>query len=531
MRDIHERAQAGQTDHPEKAPPQKMQGDFASSEFYLLPGNFEAAFAELVEDLRQVPVRGENGEPTDVYKKIEESPYLQASDKDLIWRCLTVVRNAFLQLEETCTRRHEEKGYQWNMNWKHTRAEIDQVFEAAKLLKLDHASTRDALIASIFSDCVKSRRNFIVHNLHGAQAAEMVLSQLLDQTEAENQAIVRRVARAVKEHQIAPPEFMAKVVAIMISNRLALGRYDFENLPEAPANEEELNKHKVRQMVAEIFRKIKDPFNTENLIEDHSLIDFSIGERQLLVNIGIEDWFVPHPENADALIAHAVIAGDHSINYNHPEGFAKIALLRGPDTEEIFEDPTIHHSLDSAVSSFSDSFRVIKTEVQALAVDGLRKTMIALARANAVMNELFSGVVVGPRGSSDPGEIERVTEALYRAQKREPQLFNIEYDSLPDATKRRLGQSVKRIGAILKDWYDNYGEIPFSPKTASDALPGPGLLPFWNAPLKYPPRDEVGNIQLDGLTELELRQFKFAAKIREITVEMLRAESWVFGSL
>jgi hypothetical protein len=359
----------------------------------------------------------------------------------------------------------------------------------------------------------------------------MVLSQLLDQTEAENQAIVRRVARAVKEHQIAPPEFMAKVVAIMISNRLALGRYDFENLPEAPANEEELNKHKVRQMVAEIFRKIKDPFNTENLIEDHSLIDFSIGERQLLVNIGIEDWFVPHPENADALIAHAVIAGDHSINYNHPEGFAKIALLRGPDTEEIFEDPTIHHSLDSAVSSFSDSFRVIKTEVQALAVDGLRKTMIALARANAVMNELFSGVVVGPRGSSDPGEIERVTEALYRAQKREPQLFNIEYDSLPDATKRRLGQSVKRIGAILKDWYDNYGEIPFSPKTASDALPGPGLLPFWNAPLKYPPRDEVGNIQLDGLTELELRQFKFAAKIREITVEMLRAESWVFGSL
>jgi hypothetical protein len=95
MRDIHERAQAGQADNPPKAPLKKMLGDFASSEFYLLPENFDAAFAELVEDLRQVPVRGETGEPTDVYKKIEESQYLEPSDKDLIWRCLTVVRNAF----------------------------------------------------------------------------------------------------------------------------------------------------------------------------------------------------------------------------------------------------------------------------------------------------------------------------------------------------------------------------------------------------------------------------------------------------
>ena len=65
------------------------------------------------------------------------------------------------------------------MNWKHTRAEVNQVYEAARLLNLDPEETRDAIIASIFSDAVKNRTNFLIHNIHGAQAAASALSQLM----------------------------------------------------------------------------------------------------------------------------------------------------------------------------------------------------------------------------------------------------------------------------------------------------------------------------------------------------------------
>jgi hypothetical protein len=445
----------------------------------------------------------------------------------LIWKCLGVVRNAFKTLEATHRSRREEKGYQWNMNWKHIRAEIDQVLEASRLLKLDPERTRDAILASIFSDCAKNRKNFIIHNIHGAQAAELILKQLLDLNLEENKLALDRIVRAVKEHQIAPPEFMARVVAIMICHRLSLGKFERLEETQEAVQEEDLSSRLVKQLVLSIFNKIKEPFDKTYLNEDLATVNFSHAERQLLVNIGVEDWFVPHPENPDSLIAHAVIAGDHSINYNHPEGFAKIALLRGPDTEEIFEDPTIHHSLDSAVRSFSDSFRVIRPEVQRLAVDGLRKTMLALARVTAVMNELFSGLVVGPRlGAS---EHIRAAQAVARARTREPELFGVAEKKIPEIAHQQLREAMNNVDTILDDWHDTYGEIPFNPKSAQNAKPGPGTLPFWNTPLTYPPRDEQGDIELEKMSELEKRQFHFATRIRAIAVELLRAESWVFG--
>jgi len=479
------------------------------------PDDLERLRSELFADLVDVPVILKDGTAANVFQKIDADDFLSREDKELVWNCLAMVRRMFWVLEQTETQR----GYQWNMNWKHTRAELDQVYDAAKILKLTPKETRDALIASIFSDAIKSRGNFIIHNVHGAQAAVMVLSYFLDAGKSTVRKSMERIERATKEHQIAPPEFMATVVAIMLHHKHRLKRFD----PEGPSN----SGTKPRTIYG-IYQKIKDPFNLAHLNEARDLIDFHESERTLLKTIGIEEWYVPHPANPDARIAHAVIAGDHSINYNHPEGFAKIALLRGPDTESIFEDPTIHHSLESAVQSFADSFKVIRPEVQGLALKGLRRTKTAVERVITVMVELFNGITVGPKPDTFCGHT-AIETAIDRAHDKHPELYTAEACALSDHGSTQVERALVRVGTIMDDWYKTHKNIPFNPKVSDFDEPGPGKLPFWNCPLKYPGRNDDGSLDLESLTELELKQFLFAEKIREIVVELLRAEQWIFA--
>jgi hypothetical protein len=282
-----------------------------------------------------------------------------------------------------------------------------------------------------------------------------------------------------------------------------------------------------RAAIASIYKKISDPFNDDHLVEDMRRISFTDLEKELLSKINVQEWYVPHPAKKDARIAHAVIAGDHSINYNHPEGFAKIALIRGPDTEAIFEDATIHDSLDSAVGSFIDSFRVLMPEVQPMAVGGLRRTRAALERVVAIMRELFSGVVIGPVETAKTGSA-KIEAAIARAHDRRPELFFVDNRKVYDASRLFTERAIKRVGDILQEWLDTEGEIPFSPKDSIASEPGSSKLPFWNAPLKYPDRDDTGAMNPDSLTPLERKQFQFAAHIRDITVELLRAEQWIY---
>lgn len=499
--------------------------NFRFQDIFPPPPDMEKSLEALKHDLLDVPVRGADGRVTNVFNKIEADDLLSREDKDLIWNCLAMVRDSFDRLDRSGgSSSNPGTSYQWNMNWKHTRSEVGEVLEAAKLLQLSSTETRDAILASIFSDSVKNRKNFIIHNVHGAYGAAQALTYFMDFTNPEVLKSVERITRAVKEHQIAPPQFMANVVAILLSKKMGLGTFTVDGPIPASASG---GKDKVIEVVRSVWKKINDPFNKEYLTEDLSMIDFSPAEHQLLVNIGIEEWFVPHPETPDSKVAHAVIAGDHSINYNHPEGFAKIALLRGPDTEAIFEDQTIHNSLDSAVNSFADSFRVIRPEVQKLAVEGLRRTKTAMERVVSIMSFLFSGIVVGPKDTCTSGHA-KIEQAMVRAREKHPHLFAASSSKLTDEGAEYMEKTIERIGDILQDWLDNYHEIPFSPKDALQVEPGPGKLPFWNSPLKYPTRNEHGVLNLHELNELELRQFLFAGKIREITVELLRAEQWIY---
>lgn len=480
------------------------------------PENLEELRKELFDDLAEVPVIAEDGTATNVLTKIDAAKIMSREDKELVWNCLAMVRNMLWRLE------HEEShsGYQWNMNWKHTRAELDQVYDASRILQLSAKETRDALLASIFSDAIKSRGNFIVHNVHGAQAAVMVLSYFLDASKSTVRKSIERIERATREHQIAPPEFMATIVAIMLHHKQRLKRFN----PEGPGN----SSIKARTIYG-IYQKIKDPFNPNHLNAARDLIAFHESERTLLKSIGIEQWYVPHPDNPDSRIAHAVIAGDHSINYNHPEGFAKIALLRGPDTESIFEDPTIHHSLESAVQSFADSFKVIRPQVQSMALKGLRRTKNAVERVNSIMVELFNGITVGPKQSESFNGYNHIEAAIERAHEKRPELYIADACALSEEGSVQIDRALERVGAIMDDWYKTYKQIPFNAKITDIDEPGPGKLPFWNAPLKYPERNEDGSPDLSTLNELEQLQFIFADKIREIVVELLRAEQWIFS--
>lgn len=514
----------------EKLPPHleaKMRvwtDEFKFADIFPPPNNLPALIEELKSDLIQVPVLGHDGQVTDIYSKIEsEKDLLSKDDKNLIFSCLAVARQAFIKMEGPGKTAPSAMSYQW-MNWKHTRSEIDQVLEAARLLQLTQRETRDAILASIFSDSIKTRKNFIVHNIHGAQGGALALSYFLNPASAEDLDSIERIVRAVREHQITPPQFMANVVAILISNKLNFGYFT----PEAMNEKHDDSSDMVREVVRNIYNKIDQPFNKAHLSKDLRTIDFTPAERQLLLNIGIEEWYVPHPDDPASRIAHAVIAGDHSINYNHPEGFAKIALIRGPDTEAIFEDPTIHHSLDSAIASFADSFRCLRPEVQKLTISGLRRTQRAIERVNSIMIEMFNGIIIGPKELHKNSGIERMTLALQRASNKNPNLFNVSAGSISESGREYFTRTVLRIGNILQEWYDQHEELPFTPKDKRSSMPGAGELPFWNAPLKYPRRDENGQLKLDELTELERRQFKFARHVREIAVELLRAEQWIY---
>jgi hypothetical protein len=482
------------------------------------PENLAKLRKDLKNDLANVPVLASSGEVTNVFEKLDSDDFLPRSDKELIWDAMAVVREMLWQLEygEGAV----STGYQWNMNWKHTRAEVDQVYDAARLLKLSPMETRDALLASIFSDAIKSRKNFIIHNVHGAQASVQALSYFLDPHNPADRRSMERVARASREHQIAPPEFMASIVAIMLHFKHKLGKFN----PAAPTGS-----GTGVSTVYSIFGKIRDPFNLQHVCKDLRRIDFTDEEREMLDTIGIEEWHVPHPQDPNSKIGHAVIAGDHSINYNHPEGFAKIAMLRGPDTESIFEDDTIHHSLESAVQSFTDSFRVIRPEVQGLALKGLRRTKMSVERVAAIMTEIFNGVIVGPRQNSTMSGHDKIQQAVQRARERHPHLYTADVCALSEAGNRYIEQTYTHIGKIMDDWYKNHGSIPFNPKRTLGDEPGPGKLPFWNHPLKYPERDEDGGAILASLNELEKEQFLFAEKIREVAVELLRAEQWIFS--
>lgn len=354
----------------------------------------------LAAELRaEVPVVGLDGTPTNLLDKLDKlvaTEKLGAGQRTRILNILAEVRTALKRIDDALPEGSPAKGYQ-DVNWKHTRAEVDQVIDAAIKHGLDAHEMENAIIASIFSDSAKfpktlnSPGNFLVHNIDGARAAAEVLPRYLDMSAPHNLQRLEHIYNAVREHQVGPPEFMASMTRNSIKSVLG---------------DTITKEHSVA--IESICQKMARPIEAPHITDSNGVrrIAFTEAERELLTKVGIEDWYVPNPESPWYGASRSVIDGDSLINYASPDGWGKIAAIRGPETAPWFEDATIFDSLASARKSYDDAASVVSPQARPLAESGLARTIRAVEKVKSDMQAWFKQLEAEARAAGkDPAAV------------------------------------------------------------------------------------------------------------------------------
>lgn len=327
-----------------------------------------AARQSLQADLAGVIVRGRDGTPQSLLEKLDQHPGLSPTQRNRLGDALAQVKRGFDVAGASDVK--QPPGYQ-DVNWKHTRLELDRVLDVALAHGLSPRETESAILASAFSDSVKMPSNFIAHNVHGAQAALHVLSSTtpaMDATQLED------VTRAILEHQVGPPGFMGNV-----GMRGALTAAGVD-----------------KAIVDSVAQKIA---TLAPLTKDKSAIAFTAEEHAALARVGVPAWTVPgtgrHSE-----IARAVVDADSLVNYACPDGWAKLLALHGPDQPVFLQEPLWKDALTStapghasAKKSFDDAQSVISDASRSLYDAGLARTEAAVA---AVEQDLLAWVEQQP---------------------------------------------------------------------------------------------------------------------------------------
>jgi hypothetical protein len=247
-------------------------------------------------------------------------------------------------------------------------------------MKLTPQQTEDALLASMFSDAVKTTANFMVHHLDGAEAARRYLSQLDKQAASPGTGLsgarLNGIVQAIREHQIGPPGFMAMVYTNAIRGSLLAERQDRRPM----ITDEEA------EAIAQIGNAMSDPLSTRliDTPDGGKAADLSPLATRLLERTGNTYWYIPDASTSWYQSARALINGDSIDNYATPGGFGKLVGLNGPETDVFFKDATIEESLASPRRSFHQAYPIMTPEGQALANAELSNTdnAIAVARRN-----------------------------------------------------------------------------------------------------------------------------------------------------
>lgn len=379
---------------------------------------------KLREDLAEVPVLTEDGRSVDVYQKLMTQPdsVLRSEQKARIVNILGEVRRSLYEIDDALPANHPNKGYQI-VNWKHTRGEVDQVLESAKSARkpsgerLSPEEIEDAIIASVFSDSVKTPQNFIRHNIDAANSASELLPKYFDSASPRDAQRVKGIVEAIKEHQIGPPAFMRIMAEMAIRNSIKNSIQQASNNTfgqKAPDAEQVVLKSLIQKIdkpaehsvegkiivseneaalldrlgiarwkledspeISNLGAKIAKPFESVSQ-ENPGVIDFSVTQRKFLDLAGMKDWHVPNKNTPWYELSRRVIDGDSLINYACPDGWAKYAKIRGPGT--FFKDNTVWDSLASVKASYNDALTVMSPDVRPLAESGLARTEAAVAR-------------------------------------------------------------------------------------------------------------------------------------------------------
>jgi hypothetical protein len=237
------------------------------------------------------------------------------------------------------------------VNWIHTQGELGRVIDAARAAHLTPNETEDALLASMFSDSLKTKANFTTHHLDGELAADRILRDKLGGDFTPER--LNGILHAVREHQIAPPVFMGMIYNGGIMRSIAAdGR-------KATAEEE--------LAIKSLRAKMNDPLRAQlaDAPDGGKMLQLSDQERSLLKRAGVDNWYVPSDGTPWCKISRALIDGDGIDNYATPGGLSKIIQIRGPETAQYFGDSNFRYdnpdrvpgtAASSSQGSWRDSF-------------------------------------------------------------------------------------------------------------------------------------------------------------------------------
>jgi hypothetical protein len=441
-------------------------------------------------------VRGKDG--TSVLEKLQKSN-LSTEQKHRVVDCLASVRAGYAKVWEED---HDQR-----INWTHTQGELGRVLDVAVAKQLNASDTEGALLASMFSDAVKNKSNFTTHHLAGERAAEQALSKLVGPDFPVER--VHQIRAAIREHQIAPPAFMAMIMESAIKRSLA---------QEGIVIDAEQQK-----ALSSLKRKIENPLTSVILDapDGGKMLHLTKAERALLARTGNENWYVPSNDSSWHAISQCLVDADGIDNYATVRGLSKILLLRGPETMRFFqdahfrfEDPgrtsgkPVTSSQQSWKDSFSDFSRVASVEGLALAEQSLAETEADARRAQQRVDNWLK-----ERFAGDP--------LLGKA-------FALESsNALPDTIPGWSGKPV--VGADGRPMFDGHGQPVLTP----DRLKYPDNEQRWwdihSKPASQRTSEEVDFYndpvnRYRGLSEAEIVQFKLAKEIRDRYAEELLGE-------
>jgi hypothetical protein len=315
----------------------------------------------LAGELQQVSVRMPDGSRGTLLDKLHATAGLNEAQKTRLLDVLAEIHRGYQTAGAALAGTPGGAGYQ-DVNWKHTRLELDRVLDVARAAKLTPQQTESALFSSAFSDAVKTPGNFIVHNVHGAQAALHVLGRQTPRFSAEQ---LTDVTKTILEHQIGPPRFMA---CVGVGGPLRNAGVD-------------------SAVIGGITDKIAHPLNAKHQTPDGSQLAFTAVEKAALAKIGVTAWTVPQPGSRHEAVSRAVIDADSLVNYACPDGWAKLAALHGPGAPPFLQEPRLEHALTSqdprhasARRSYDDALSVISDAAKPVYRQGLLRTEQALQR-------------------------------------------------------------------------------------------------------------------------------------------------------
>ncbi|HNG75041.1 MAG TPA: hypothetical protein PLY72_11320, partial [Candidatus Obscuribacter sp.] len=195
----------------------------------------EISVSRVADELKDVRAVGPDGKPTSAYESLMSDKTLSDRQKQNILENLSEVREHFASYRAG-DRMHPDP----EVNWIHTQGEMAKVLEVSRKAGLTADEMEDAVLASMYSDSVKfafppptgAEPNFFTHHLDGALAANEALTRKGFPPER-----VERIVQAIKEHQIAPPEFMGNLylnakIRPTLSNMLTEGKISVERHAE-----------------------------------------------------------------------------------------------------------------------------------------------------------------------------------------------------------------------------------------------------------------------------------------------------------